>query len=87
MMMYNINDVTLVSQKCILCYYLQVFVNQKQIYPPYKNSVLHITSTDLIVTLELQDIGATIVFSSSSLSIDLPPSLFEGNTEGQCGEL
>uniref|UniRef100_A0A3Q0S162 VWFD domain-containing protein n=1 Tax=Amphilophus citrinellus TaxID=61819 RepID=A0A3Q0S162_AMPCI len=62
-----------------------VFVNQKRIYPPYKNSDLHITSTDVIITLELQDISTKIVYSGSSLSIDLPYSLFGGNTEGQCG--
>uniref|UniRef100_A0A669EMA0 VWFD domain-containing protein n=1 Tax=Oreochromis niloticus TaxID=8128 RepID=A0A669EMA0_ORENI len=62
-----------------------VFVNQQKIYPAYSNSVLHITSTDIITTLELQDISAKIVYSGSSFSIDLPYSLFEGNTEGQCG--
>lgn len=72
---------------CKLCCYLQVFVNQQKIYPAYSNSVLRITSTDIITTLELQDISAKIVYSGSSFSIDLPYSLFEGNTEGQCGEL
>ncbi|XP_013768755.1 mucin-5AC-like [Pundamilia nyererei] len=62
-----------------------VFVNQQKIYPAYSNSVLRITSTDIITTLELQDISAKIVYSGSSFSIDLPYSLFEGNTEGQCG--
>lgn len=65
----------------------QVFVNEKRIYPAYSNSALRLTSTDLAITLEIPDIGVKVVYSGTSFTIDIPYSLFNGNTEGQCGEL
>uniref|UniRef100_A0A665WE72 VWFD domain-containing protein n=1 Tax=Echeneis naucrates TaxID=173247 RepID=A0A665WE72_ECHNA len=62
-----------------------VYVNEKRIYPAYRNSVLSITGTDMSITLEIPEIELTVVYKGSSFSIDLPLSLFEGNTEGQCG--
>uniref|UniRef100_A0A3Q4G515 VWFD domain-containing protein n=1 Tax=Neolamprologus brichardi TaxID=32507 RepID=A0A3Q4G515_NEOBR len=76
--------VTYKSFKVVLTQLMSSGISQK-IYPAYSNSVLRITGTDIITTLELQDISAKIVYSGSSFSIDLPYSLFEGNTEGQCG--
>lgn len=35
----------------------------------------------------LKEINTRIIYRGSSFSIDLPYSLFGGNTEGQCGEL
>lgn len=66
---------------------LQVFVNGKHIYPAYSNSILHLTSTDMTITLEIPAIKAKIIYKGDIFSIDLPYSLFSGNTEGQCGEL
>lgn len=62
-------------------------MNQKRIYPAYSNSVLHLTSTDMMITLEIPEIDTKVVYKGSSFSIDLPNSLFGGNTEGQCGKL
>ncbi|KAI3376841.1 hypothetical protein L3Q82_000414 [Scortum barcoo] len=62
-----------------------VYVNLKRIYPAYSNSVLRLTSTDMMITLEIPEIKTKIVYKGSSFSIDLPYSLFGGITEGQCG--
>uniref|UniRef100_A0A8D3ASU7 Mucin-2-like n=1 Tax=Scophthalmus maximus TaxID=52904 RepID=A0A8D3ASU7_SCOMX len=62
-----------------------VYLNDKRIYPAYSNSVLRFTSTDMVVTMEIPGIDVEVVYRASSFSIDLPYSLFEGNTEGQCG--
>uniref|UniRef100_A0A3Q1I2V8 Uncharacterized protein n=1 Tax=Anabas testudineus TaxID=64144 RepID=A0A3Q1I2V8_ANATE len=62
-----------------------VYVNQKRIYPAYSNSVLRLTSTDMLITLEIPEIDTKVVYRGSSFSIDLSYSFFGGNTEGQCG--
>lgn len=59
----------------------------KRIYPAYTNSILRLTSTDMMIKLEIPAIKAEIVYKGDFFSIDLPYSLFNGNTEGQCGEL
>lgn len=66
---------------------LQVFLNEKRIYPAYSNSILRLTSTDMAIMLEIPAIKAKIVYKGDFFSIDLPYSLFSENTEGQCGEL
>lgn len=66
---------------------LQVYVNEKRIYPAWGNSVLHLTSTNVMITLEIAEINTTVIYRGSSFIINLPFSLFNGNTEGQCGEL
>ena len=65
----------------------QVYLNDKRIYPAYNNSDLHFTSTDMAVTLEIPGISTEVVYRGSSINIELASCLFEGNTEGQCGEL
>ncbi|XP_044000067.1 intestinal mucin-like protein [Gambusia affinis] len=62
-----------------------VYVNQKRVYPAYSNSVMLLYGTDMEITAVIQDINTKIVYRGSSFSIDLPYSLFGGNTEGQCG--
>ncbi|CAB1452928.1 unnamed protein product [Pleuronectes platessa] len=62
-----------------------VYLNDERIYPAYQNSDLLITSTDIAVTLEIPGISTEVVYRGSSISIELAFSLFEGNTEGQCG--
>uniref|UniRef100_A0A667WPA6 VWFD domain-containing protein n=1 Tax=Myripristis murdjan TaxID=586833 RepID=A0A667WPA6_9TELE len=64
---------------------LQVYVNGRRVYPAYSNGTFIITSTDMVVTLEIPDIETMVVYRGSSFSIDLPQSLFSSNTEGQCG--
>lgn len=66
---------------------LQVHVNGKRIYPAYSNSVLQLTNTIKAMTLEIPEINTKVVYRTSSFKIDIPSSLFGGNTEGQCGEL
>lgn len=44
-----------------------------------------ITSTDMVVTLEIPNIKTRVLYRGASFSIELPHSLFGGNTEGQCG--
>ncbi|XP_034437569.1 LOW QUALITY PROTEIN: intestinal mucin-like protein [Hippoglossus hippoglossus] len=62
-----------------------VYLNDERIYPAYKNSDLLFTSTDMAVTLEIPGISTEVVYRGSSITIELAASLFEGNTEGQCG--
>uniref|UniRef100_A0A3Q2TMI4 Intestinal mucin-like protein n=1 Tax=Fundulus heteroclitus TaxID=8078 RepID=A0A3Q2TMI4_FUNHE len=62
-----------------------VYVNQKRIYPAYSNSVLLLFGTDMEITALIPEINTTIIYRGSSFKIDLPYSLFGGNTEGQCG--
>uniref|UniRef100_A0A673BZK7 VWFD domain-containing protein n=1 Tax=Sphaeramia orbicularis TaxID=375764 RepID=A0A673BZK7_9TELE len=63
----------------------EVFVNQKRVYPAYRNSDLQMTSTDMVITMEIPGIDTIVVYRGTSVSIDLPYSMFGGNTEGQCG--
>ena len=65
----------------------QVYLNGQRIYPAFKNSDLSVTSTDMAITLEIPAISTEVVYRGSSITIELAYSLFEGNTEGQCGEL
>nr|XP_057944665.1 mucin-5B-like isoform X3 [Doryrhamphus excisus] len=62
-----------------------VYVNGKRIYPAWSNPVLRITSSDLVITLEIAEIQSLVVYRGSSFTIHVPNSLFAGNTEGQCG--
>ncbi|XP_076592712.1 mucin-5B-like [Chaetodon auriga] len=63
----------------------EVYVNEKRIYPAYRNTALQITVTDMLITLEIPGINTTVVYRNSMFSIDIPYLLFHGNTEGQCG--
>ncbi|XP_029318688.1 intestinal mucin-like protein, partial [Cottoperca gobio] len=62
-----------------------VYMNHKRIFPAYSNPVLYIKSTDMVITLVIPEIDTKVVYRGSSFSIDLPYTLFGGNTEGQCG--
>ncbi|KAI9517758.1 hypothetical protein NQZ68_000926 [Dissostichus eleginoides] len=64
---------------------VDVYVNQKRTFPAFRNSVIYITGTDMVITLEIPEINTKVVYTGSSISIDLPYTLFGGNTEGQCG--
>ncbi|XP_026148875.2 intestinal mucin-like protein, partial [Mastacembelus armatus] len=46
---------------------------------------LCLTSTDMMITLDIPAINVHIIYRMCSISINLPYSLFGGNTEGQCG--
>lgn len=63
----------------------QIYVNGQQVYPPYNDSKIQITGTDIVVSLKMTTINSTILYGGSSFSIDLPQSRFGKNTEGQCG--
>ncbi|XP_059209679.1 intestinal mucin-like protein [Centropristis striata] len=62
-----------------------VYVNKKRIYPAYRNSVLQLTSTDMVITLTIPEIDTVVVYRGSSFTIELSYSIFGGKTEGQCG--
>uniref|UniRef100_A0A8C8DHV5 Uncharacterized protein n=1 Tax=Oryzias sinensis TaxID=183150 RepID=A0A8C8DHV5_9TELE len=61
------------------------FINQKRVYPGFSNSALWLLGTDMAMGVVIPDINATVVYRGSSFSIDLPNTLFGGNTEGLCG--
>lgn len=61
-------------------------MNEKRTYPAYSNSDLRLTGTDMVIELEIPEINTVVIYTDSSLSIKLPYDLFNGNTEGQCGE-
>ncbi|KAM9376056.1 mucin-2-like [Pholidichthys leucotaenia] len=62
-----------------------VYVNKKRVVPNYSNKDLIITSTAIELLLRIPEIEAVVVFKGLLFSIELPFSLFHGNTEGQCG--
>lgn len=69
------------------CLFVQMaFINQKRAYPGFSNSALWLLGTDMAMGVVIPDINATVVYRGSSFSIELPHTLFGGNTEGLCGE-
>nr|XP_023666895.1 intestinal mucin-like protein [Paramormyrops kingsleyae] len=62
-----------------------VYINNKQIFPAYKNSDFSITDNGIDTLLYIPDINAWVSFRGLMFSIDLPYSKFFNNTEGQCG--
>ncbi|XP_034144022.1 intestinal mucin-like protein [Esox lucius] len=62
-----------------------VTINGKQIFPTYSNEDLMITSTGVQLLLKIPAIQAKVMFRSIQFSVSLPYSLFQNNTEGQCG--
>uniref|UniRef100_A0A8C5NAB7 Intestinal mucin-like protein n=1 Tax=Gouania willdenowi TaxID=441366 RepID=A0A8C5NAB7_GOUWI len=62
-----------------------VFLSQKRIYSAMVNPNFIFTSTNLVMNLQIPELNVKVVYQGSSFSIDLPYSLFKGNTEGQCG--
>lgn len=81
----NIHCLFKVFLNCFIYFFLQVYVNEKRVYPSYNNDMMLITSTDMVVTLEIPNIKTRVLYRGASFSIELPHSLFGGNTEGQCG--
>ncbi|XP_070985514.1 mucin-2-like [Oncorhynchus clarkii lewisi] len=62
-----------------------VYVNSKRIYPAYRMGDIALTSTGVEVVLEIPDLKVQVSYKGSSFSINLPYSLFQSSTEGQCG--
>ncbi|KAM8892228.1 uncharacterized protein AB9W97_012349 [Spinachia spinachia] len=63
----------------------KVSINGRQVIPTYSNDDFIITSTAIQLLMRIPKIGAVVRFKGLMYSIDLPFSLFHGNTEGQCG--
>ncbi|TKS70369.1 Intestinal mucin-like protein [Collichthys lucidus] len=84
---YNLTIIVNNNDKALTVIYKSttVHVNGKRIFPAYSNSVLQLTNTLKAMTLEIPEIDTTVVYRTSSFKIDIPSSLFGGNTEGQCG--
>ncbi|KAK2842370.1 hypothetical protein Q5P01_012570 [Channa striata] len=62
-----------------------VYINGKQVFPAYSNADLTITSTAIELLLTIPEIQAVVTFKGLLFSVEVPFSLFHGNTEGQCG--
>uniref|UniRef100_A0A3P9M1G7 VWFD domain-containing protein n=1 Tax=Oryzias latipes TaxID=8090 RepID=A0A3P9M1G7_ORYLA len=79
------NDNITLTQKRGLKTVNMVFINGKQVNPAYSNKDLIITSTAIELLLKIPEIEAVVTFKGLLFSVELPFSLFHGNTEGQCG--
>ncbi|KAK2917757.1 hypothetical protein Q8A73_004503 [Channa argus] len=62
-----------------------VYINGKQVFPTYSNKDFIITSTAIELLLKIPTIQAVVTFKGLLFSVEVPFSLFHGNTEGQCG--
>ncbi|XP_026221171.1 mucin-2-like [Anabas testudineus] len=62
-----------------------VYVNGTQVFPTYSTTDFVITSTAIELLLKIPAIEAVVSFKGLMFSVNLPFSLFHGNTEGQCG--
>uniref|UniRef100_A0A3Q1C736 Uncharacterized protein n=1 Tax=Amphiprion ocellaris TaxID=80972 RepID=A0A3Q1C736_AMPOC len=61
------------------------YQSYKVVLTQLKTSGTEANVVNMVITLEIEAINAKVLYRGSSFSIDLPYSLFEGNTEGQCG--
>ena len=64
-----------------------MFINGNQVLPTYSNDDFTITTTAIELLLKIPEIEAVVMFKGLLFSVELPPSLFHNNTEGQCGKL
>lgn len=55
-------------------------------YPAWANADLHLTSTGMKIILVIPKINTEVIYTGKSITIKLPKKLFDGKTEGQCGE-
>uniref|UniRef100_A0A8B9HTF2 Mucin 5.1, oligomeric mucus/gel-forming n=1 Tax=Astyanax mexicanus TaxID=7994 RepID=A0A8B9HTF2_ASTMX len=60
-------------------------VDNKQVYPAFKNINFVITSTGMEITVVIPEIKVQVTYSGLTFNIDLPDTLFHNNTEGLCG--
>lgn len=82
---YKDNDIVLMQQNISGSSKIQVTLNNETIYPGFSNSDVIITGSDMVINLKMPSIETTVTFTQSGFSINVPTSLFKGNTEGQCG--
>ncbi|KAM9544988.1 intestinal mucin-like protein [Salvelinus alpinus] len=82
---YNSYEVILTQQRSGETTENVVYVNSKRIYPAYRMGDIALTSTGVEVVLEITDLKVQVSYKGSSFSINLPYSLFQSITEGQCG--
>ncbi|XP_052339219.1 mucin-2-like isoform X43 [Oncorhynchus keta] len=82
---YNSYEVILTQQRSGETTENVVYVNSKRIYPAYRMGDIALTSTGVEVVLEIPDLKVQVSYKGSSFSINLPYSLFQSSTEGQCG--
>ncbi|KAJ0001903.1 hypothetical protein NQD34_001699, partial [Periophthalmus magnuspinnatus] len=62
-----------------------IMVNGKTVYCAHQTALFQITTTGINTVLVIPGIKVKITFSGLSFNINLPFSLFGGNTQGQCG--
>ncbi|XP_041075179.1 mucin-2-like [Polyodon spathula] len=59
--------------------------DNKEIIPAFSRDGIQISSTGIDMSVEIPEISAQVSFRGLMFVIQLPYSLFHGNTEGQCG--
>ncbi|MCI4383834.1 hypothetical protein PGIGA_G00031110 [Pangasianodon gigas] len=82
---YNSQDVILTQTMTSNGATNVVMVNNKQVYPVFKNANFIITSTGMEVIVLIQEIQAQVTYTGTTFNIYLPFSEFHNNTEGLCG--
>uniref|UniRef100_A0A3B3ZZ53 VWFD domain-containing protein n=1 Tax=Periophthalmus magnuspinnatus TaxID=409849 RepID=A0A3B3ZZ53_9GOBI len=65
--------------------FTNIMVNGKTVYCAHQTALFQITTTGINTVLVIPGIKVKITFSGLSFNINLPFSLFGGNTQGQCG--
>ncbi|TRY87244.1 hypothetical protein DNTS_031751, partial [Danionella cerebrum] len=63
---------------------IQVYVDDEKKVPTFFNNDFSITASGMTMVLSITNIQAEITFSHQLFEINLPFSLFSGNTKGQC---
>lgn len=53
----------------------------------FTNNDMTITNQGIEMRLTIPEIEAVVMFKGLLFSVDVPMTLFYGNTEGQCGKL
>uniref|UniRef100_A0A8C6Q3S8 Mucin 5B, oligomeric mucus/gel-forming n=1 Tax=Nothobranchius furzeri TaxID=105023 RepID=A0A8C6Q3S8_NOTFU len=82
---YYKNYVIILTQKRTPKTVNMVYINGVEKIPTISNNDFTITSTGIQLLLKIPLINAVIQFKGLVFSVDVPFSLFHGNTEGQCG--